>query len=595
MASATKAVVERAGGHPSRWSAFVFRFKVICLQSRRGLQNLQSGPRCHSAVQVAENAQGRTLEHRSKLRTSDNPAEIALQLGKIHNLRIAAKRLDQVEIPAGQVFSFWSQVGRATRRRGFQAGRELREGCIIATVGGGLCQLSNALYDLALRSNCEILERHAHSQIVPGSASELGRDATVAWNHVDLRFRSDRPYRIIARLTRDDLVVSFQFADAPESDTPDAKQDKPKKLDQKGLRLLNPVPGTCETCNQGDCFRHDRRESIRARSGHERTAFVLDAVSPEFQQFVQGNIQRGDEILAPMAPRLPGVARYAWTFPDEVTRKHAFAATIQRTLHARRKLPPPALRKLQMADTDRIARRYAALLAHDATELVVDLPLLKELHRAGALGGRSVTVWLSRFPLKLLHTLLDRASQKYPEAPNLNDFRAADRDVDDEWAALLTVDRVVTPHAYLAAQLKTRLTAKVECVPWQLPSPPKRVAREGGYLYFPGPTTAREGALAVREAARRLNLPVVAAGKHLESPDFWQGITLLPAENHPIQDAAVVLCPAVMKNRPTAALTALAMDKPLIATAQWGLPSGALEVPFGDHEALFEAIREHYK
>ena len=83
--------------------------------------------------------------------------------GKIHNLRLAIRRIDGLEIPAGGIFSFWQQIGRATRRRGFVKGRELREGCIIPNIGGGLCQLSNALYDAALQANFEIVERHAHT------------------------------------------------------------------------------------------------------------------------------------------------------------------------------------------------------------------------------------------------------------------------------------------------------------------------------------------------------------------------------------------------------------------------------------------------
>ena len=62
---------------------------------------------------------------------------------------------------------------------GFVAGRELREGCMVSSIGGGLCQLSNALYAAALEAGCEIVERHAHSKVVPGSLAERGLDATV--------------------------------------------------------------------------------------------------------------------------------------------------------------------------------------------------------------------------------------------------------------------------------------------------------------------------------------------------------------------------------------------------------------------------------
>src|SRR6202011_3999459 len=102
--------------------------------------------------------------------------------------------------PSGAVFSFWKQIGRASRRRGYVTGRMLQQGCLVPATGGGLCQLSNALYQAALTSNCQITERHAHSRVVPGSAAASGRDATVAWNCVDLRFRVREPLLIEAHL-----------------------------------------------------------------------------------------------------------------------------------------------------------------------------------------------------------------------------------------------------------------------------------------------------------------------------------------------------------------------------------------------------------
>ena len=102
-------------------------------------------------------------ESATPLWTETEPEERFLVAGKIHNLRLAIRAINGIEIQARETFSFWRQVGRAVRRRGYVRGRELREGCIIPNIGGGLCQLSNALYDAALQANFEIIERHAHS------------------------------------------------------------------------------------------------------------------------------------------------------------------------------------------------------------------------------------------------------------------------------------------------------------------------------------------------------------------------------------------------------------------------------------------------
>ena len=97
------------------------------------------------------------------LRTDLGSADPLLTEGKIENLRRAVPRIDGIELRPGDVFSFWAQVGRASRWRGFRRGRELREGCLVPSIGGGLCQLSNALYDAALKAGLEIVERHAHT------------------------------------------------------------------------------------------------------------------------------------------------------------------------------------------------------------------------------------------------------------------------------------------------------------------------------------------------------------------------------------------------------------------------------------------------
>ncbi len=96
------------------------------------------------------------------------------------------------------------------RARGYVTGRELRQGCLIPTIAGGLCQLSNSLYQAALRAGCDIVERHGHTAPVPNSPFLPGEDATVYWNYVDLRFRPRRTVRLSVRLSADQLIVRLE-------------------------------------------------------------------------------------------------------------------------------------------------------------------------------------------------------------------------------------------------------------------------------------------------------------------------------------------------------------------------------------------------
>jgi vancomycin resistance protein YoaR len=148
-------------------------------------------------------------EDSSPLYSTIDPRERALMLGKIENLRVAARRLNGVTMARGAVFSFWQIIGRPTRAKGFVVGRELRQGCIIPTIAGGICQLSNALSRTAIRAGMEITERHAHTAAVDGINFDPESDATLFWNYLDFRFRATMPVRLSVRLTATDLVVAL--------------------------------------------------------------------------------------------------------------------------------------------------------------------------------------------------------------------------------------------------------------------------------------------------------------------------------------------------------------------------------------------------
>jgi vancomycin resistance protein YoaR len=236
------------GKPPTAVSQWTFGVKMWAFRIARALRDNVDGPQKHAkattdfAIVAAES--------RSALWSDTHPAEHRMQLGKVQNLALAAWAFDGVVLPAGEVFSFWKQLGRVTRRDGYAEGRMLQEGCLIPAVGGGLCQLSNALYDAALKANCQIVERHAHSRRVPGSAAAFDRDATVAWNYVDLRFRSTVALQLRVRLVKSDLVVQFLTADpvvgaSATSEICKAGQD------------ARAVAHSCADCRQKSCRRYE--------------------------------------------------------------------------------------------------------------------------------------------------------------------------------------------------------------------------------------------------------------------------------------------------------------------------------------------------
>jgi hypothetical protein len=566
---------------PTRISAALFRAKATAYRARRLAVDIASGPR-----RLAKRGEPRlsvvVAESRMPLWSDERAAERDFQLGKVHNLRRALRDLDGVLLPAGAVFSFWKQIGRASRRRGFVVGRMLQQGCLVPAIGGGLCQLSNALYDAALQAGCAIVERHAHSRVVPGSAAAFGRDATVAWNYVDLRFRATQPIEIEARLSRDELIVRFRGrSESPASVTPASGGADQLRAD---------VARSCTTCGETACFRHEA-----GRAGPlGRSAYLVDENWPEFQDYVAACRRPADLLGMPLDGMRWGLPRYRWDPAGYAGTGTASAAALARAATIRRSAQGPARRRAELRGAQRIAMRLARLLSADVVSLVVAQSLLPFLWREAHLGGRGISVLMTRLPIAQLQARLDRAAAAHPERRTLADFRAPDWLAEAEAEALDYAERIVTPHAEIARLFP----GKAELLEWRLPPVARPAAAAASRrIAFPGPTVARKGAFEMREAARALGLELVLLGGELEGAGFWDGVATARSDPSAgpaawLDGVAAVVQPALVEERPRHLLTVLAAGVPVIATAACGIAAqdGLVLIPEDDSAALIAAL-----
>ncbi|MBE7210874.1 MAG: VanW family protein [Gluconacetobacter diazotrophicus] len=569
--------------------------KTVVFRARRTWRELTRGrpPRLSREPGGPEPAGPVLAESRTLLYPSEVAAEFALQAGKVQNLRAAAAWLDGLRVGAGQTFSFWRHVGRPTRGRGFAAGRELREGCIVPSVGGGLCQLSNALYAAALDAGCEIVERHAHSRRVPGSMAAAGRDATVFWNYVDLRFRPPVDCRLEVRLTRRELVVRLRALAA------DALPRPLTALPAVTAATL-PEVESCETCGVATCFRHrahahsaeTHRSSGSRRAHGPHTAWLVDGWWPEFDRYLQDGRQPGDWLFLPLDGRRFRLCAYRWQAVGFARVRQAPRETLGRSWQSRRLAAQGATRqRALLAFDEALAARFARGLPPEALHLVVSQTLLPHLWRAGVLGGRTFDVFMTRLPMAELQETLDRAAARWPASPTLADFRAPAALVTAETAALAAARRWITPHSAVA-----RLAGgRAEKLAWEVPAAARSRAAAGTDVWFPASTLGRKGAGELAAAARELGRRVQLGGPLLEGAGAWQGVDTIPARTDQAGVGVVVL-PAWVEHQPRRLLAAVAAGLPVIASEACGLDGvpGVVQVPVGDADALKATLARHF-
>lgn len=141
------------------------------------------------------------IHHQTPLLRRLKGADMYLQHNKVKNLELAVARINGIVIQPGETFSYWKLIGKPTKRKGYLPGMELFCGQIREGIGGGLCQLSNLIYWMALHSPLTVTERYRHSyDVFPDSNRVIpfGCGATCVYNYRDLMLKNETgfPFQI---------------------------------------------------------------------------------------------------------------------------------------------------------------------------------------------------------------------------------------------------------------------------------------------------------------------------------------------------------------------------------------------------------------
>ncbi|MDQ0877898.1 vancomycin resistance protein VanW [Paenibacillus sp. V4I3] len=180
----------------------LYRLRIAQLRLKRHFLNLNPSI-TYAKHRVDHSFPYTCKKHQSLLRRKLGSSDPILQENKITNLRISVGRMDGIVIRPGETFSFWKLVGKTTSAKGYIEGLLLSQGGVKRGVGGGICQLGNLLFWMALHTPLQVVERHHHSfdpfpddhRVLP-----FGSGASVFYNYIDLRIYNPTQHAFQFRL-----------------------------------------------------------------------------------------------------------------------------------------------------------------------------------------------------------------------------------------------------------------------------------------------------------------------------------------------------------------------------------------------------------
>ena len=109
----------------------------------------------------------------------------------------AAELIDGTILSPGETFSLNSVVGERTKANGFVKGIVINRGVLREELGGGVSQVATTIYNAAFFAGLEDVEHHPHAFYI--DRYPMGREATVYFGKLDLRFRNDTKNGVLVK------------------------------------------------------------------------------------------------------------------------------------------------------------------------------------------------------------------------------------------------------------------------------------------------------------------------------------------------------------------------------------------------------------
>ncbi len=114
---------------------------------------------------------------------------------RVNNIGKAARLVNGTFLKPGETFSMNATLGKRTAAAGWMAGGGIEGGQIKTLLGGGISQATTTTFNAIFFAGLEDIYHKPHSLYF--SRYPVGREATLDWVSVDMKFRNDSPHGVL--------------------------------------------------------------------------------------------------------------------------------------------------------------------------------------------------------------------------------------------------------------------------------------------------------------------------------------------------------------------------------------------------------------
>ncbi|MFG2873611.1 VanW family protein [Streptomyces sp. NPDC048337] len=202
--AAGRVVVKEAGRAGLRVTKEALGRAVMPLLTRSGADRSAEVPTTVVQPELTD-AEARRLGIKEKV--SSFTVEFPAAPYRSTNIGRAVELINGSVVMPGQEWSFNRTVGERTKENGFVDGIMINDGRYVKSPGGGVSAVATTMYNAVFFAGLKPVEHGAHSFYIERYPE--GREATVAWGSLDLRWLNDSGHPVYVRAESTDTSLTI--------------------------------------------------------------------------------------------------------------------------------------------------------------------------------------------------------------------------------------------------------------------------------------------------------------------------------------------------------------------------------------------------